>query len=91
MIYIKLLGTFFTIMVSFVLLFRPDLAWERGHSLAWLRRYLPDERTETWDRRITIVGLLVFGVSIAILLTLPNGLGVLVSLMYLPFVIWLFS
>jgi hypothetical protein len=53
MIYIKLLGTFFTIMISFVLLFRQDLAWERGRSLTWLQRYLPGDRTDTWDRRIT--------------------------------------
>ena len=91
MVYVKVLGTFFTIMVSFVLLFRHDLAWERGRSRRWLQRYLPVERTAQWDRRITIVGLLIFGASIAILLTLPHSMGILIAMLYLPFVIWLFS
>ena len=91
MIWIKLLGTFFTIMVSFVLIFRQEMAWERGRSLAWLRHYLPDARSDKWDRRITALGLLIFGLSVTILLTLPYAMGVVVTLMYLPFIVWLFS
>ena len=91
MIYIKILGTFFIVMISFVLIVRKDLAWARGLSLDWLRPYMPAERSEQWDRRTTALGLLIFGFCAAVLLTLPFGMGVIILMLYLPFLIWYFS